>query len=248
MRLSGSVKFFCALGSGSSDGGRRACPVSCGPRLVAAPRPALWPWPPRPLRSASNSAFAARIFSTRFFLSATHLGSSSPLLSRPKALSPRRPQPRLRSATARPRPPARRTLLHALVAHRLVLGGVRLDLRPVERDMAELHKSRLFAQLENLPDIRKRLQVPLAEVGDGANRGSSPTMLRKSTRSRAALRSGATSRRRCNSRTATAPSSSPVKRRLPALARIRGFDLTKVERLEHKRQNEASQMVLATKS
>ena len=38
-----------------------------------------------------------------------------------------------------------------------------------------------------------------------------------------------------------------VKRRLPALARIRGFDLTKVEMLEHKRQNEASQMVLADK-
>ena len=35
--------------------------------------------------------------------------------------------------------------------------------------MAELHKSRLFAQLENLPEqSRKRLQVPLAEVGDGA--------------------------------------------------------------------------------
>ena len=34
--------------------------------------------------------------------------------------------------------------------------------------MAELHKSRLFAQLENLPEqFRKRLQVPLAEVGDG---------------------------------------------------------------------------------
>ena len=38
-----------------------------------------------------------------------------------------------------------------------------------------------------------------------------------------------------------------VKRRLPALARIRGFDLTKVEMLEHKRQNEPSQMVLADK-
>ena len=35
-----------------------------------------------------------------------------------------------------------------------------------------------------------------------------------------------------------------VKRRLPALARIRGFDLTKVERLEHKRQNEASQIAI----
>ena len=35
--------------------------------------------------------------------------------------------------------------------------------------MAELHKPRLFAQLENLREqSRKRLQVPLAEVGDGA--------------------------------------------------------------------------------
>jgi hypothetical protein len=33
MRLSGSVKFFCALGSGSSDGGAASFPVSYGPRL-----------------------------------------------------------------------------------------------------------------------------------------------------------------------------------------------------------------------
>ena len=59
----------------------------------------------------------------------------------------------------------RRPLAHALVAHRLVLGGVRLDLRSVERDMAELHQSRLRAQLENLgKQAGERLQVALAEV------------------------------------------------------------------------------------
>ena len=144
----------------------------------------------------------------------------------------------------------RRTLLHALVAHRLVLGGVRLDLRPVERDMAELHKSRLFAQLENLPEqSRKRLQVPLAEVGDGAKiRRIEPDnaqevdpfarRLGDPARRVDAVAIAVQQQRRHHRR---------VKRRLPALARIRGFDLTKVERLEHKRQNEASQMVLADK-
>jgi hypothetical protein len=38
-----------------------------------------------------------------------------------------------------------------------------------------------------------------------------------------------------------------VKRRLPTLARVSRFDLTKLEMLEHKRQNKASQMVLADK-
>src|SRR6516162_3583457 len=75
MRLSGSVKFFCALGSGSSDGGAAGLPgflrpsacrrsSACALALAAAAA----------FASASNSAFAARIFSTRFFLSATHLG------------------------------------------------------------------------------------------------------------------------------------------------------------------------------
>ena len=36
-----------------------------------------------------------------------------------------------------------------------------------------------------------------------------------------------------------------IKRRLPALARVSRFDLTKVEGLQHKRQNETSQVVLA---
>src|SRR5208337_535294 len=82
----------------------------------------------------------------------------------------------------------RRTLFHALVAHHLVLGGVRLDLRPVERDMAELRQPRLFAQPQNLREqAGERLQVTLAEETVRKSGGSSPTMLMKSTRSRAAL-------------------------------------------------------------
>ena len=116
--------------------------------------------------------------------------------------------------------------------------------------MAELHKSRLFAQLENLPEqSRKRLQVPLAEVGDGAKiRRIEPDnaqevdpfarRLGDPARRVDAVAIAVQQQRRHHRR---------VKRRLPALARIRGFDLTKVERLEHKRQNEASQMVLADK-
>jgi hypothetical protein len=38
-----------------------------------------------------------------------------------------------------------------------------------------------------------------------------------------------------------------VKRRLPTLARVSRFDLTKLEMLEHKRQNKAGQVVLADK-
>ena len=115
--------------------------------------------------------------------------------------------------------------------------------------MAELHKPRLFAQLENLREqSRKRLQVPLAEVGDGVEIGRiSPTMLRKSTRSRVAVAIGAKNKPHCNSREQQPRHHRRVKRRLPALARIRGFDLTKVEMLEHKRQNEASQVVRADK-
>ena len=112
--------------------------------------------------------------------------------------------------------------------------------------MAELHKSRLFAQLENLPEqSRKHLQVPLAEVRDGAKiRRIEPDnaqevdpfarRLGDPARRVDAVAIAVQQQRRHHRR---------VKRRLPALARIRGFDLTKVERLEHKRQNEASQMI-----
>ena len=190
--------------------GRRACPVSCGPRLVAYPglalassrrrhfashRPATAAWPP--MRSALVAA----------------MGTSPLLLSRPKALvflgvrSLGRAQPPLDLGLE-----LRRTLLHALVAHRLVLGGVRLDLRPVERDMAELHKSRLFsrAPLQLARTVESALKCRLRKSETVRKSGGSSPNARGSRPVRAPpWRSGATSRRRCNSRTATAPSSSP---------------------------------------
>ena len=173
MRLSGSVKFFCALGSGLSDGGaagrpgflrpsacRRSSAFSCASALAAAAA----------FASASSSAFAARIFSARFFLFGHPVGQLLAALIRAEGfvfLGVRRlggAQPPLNLGLE-----LRRPLLHAIVAHRLVLGGVRLDLRAVERDMAELDQPRLLAKLENLREqAGERLQMALAEVGDGA--------------------------------------------------------------------------------
>ena len=57
--------------------------------------------------------------------------------------------------------------LHAFVAHRLVFGGVRLDLRAVERDMPQLCKPGLFRQLQHLQkQPPQRRQMTLPEVGD----------------------------------------------------------------------------------
>ena len=89
-RLSGSVKFFCALGSGSSEGGAAGFPGFLRPSAFcssSASACALALAAAASLASASNSACAALIFSARFFLSATQSGISSPLLSRPNALS-----------------------------------------------------------------------------------------------------------------------------------------------------------------
>jgi len=41
-------------------------------------------------------------------------------------------------------------LLHALIAHRLVLRGIGFDLGAVERNMAELHQAGGLAQVQNL--------------------------------------------------------------------------------------------------
>ena len=170
MRLSGSVKFFWALGRARRRGERLSDPVSCGLRLVASPRLSL----------RFDLGFGGRFrLGLQFGLRRPDLLGAPLLVGDPLRhllaglvaavqlvlLGVRR----LGGA----QPPAdlglqlRRALLHALVAHRLVLGGVRLDLRPVERDMAELHEPGLLAQLQYLHEQpRKRLQVPLAEVRD----------------------------------------------------------------------------------
>ena len=191
IRLSGSVKFFCAFGSGSSDGGSAGFPGFLRPSALrrSSPRPRLGLGCAAAFASASNSAFAARTFSARFFLSATQSAAPRRSCRRRRPCPPRRPQPPRRSAIARPRPQAPPPAAHALIAHRLVLGGVRLDLRPVERHMAELRQPRPLAQLENLPNrpasaFKWRLRKSETVRKSG---GSSPTRLMKSTRSRAAL-------------------------------------------------------------
>src|SRR5271165_782051 len=142
MRLSGSVKFFCAFGSGSSEGGAAGLPGFLRPsasRFFSSSARALRSTSAAALASASNSALAARIFSARRFLSPTQAGH---LLA---ALVAREGGVFFRIRSRRGVHQARdlgfqflRPLAHPLVAHRLVLGGVGLDLRPVQRDMAEL--------------------------------------------------------------------------------------------------------------
>src|SRR5580693_5645193 len=244
MRLSGSVKFFCALGSVSSDGGAAAFPGFLRPsalRRSSASARALALASARAFASASNSALAARIISARFFLSATQSGSSSPPLSPPKAFS---------SSASAASATLSRALGHALVAHRLVLGGVRLDLRAVKPDMTELHQSRPLAQLENLREQSgKRLQAPLAEVGDGAEirriesddaHEVDPLARRLGDPARRvdAVAIAVQQQRRHHRR---------IKRRLSALARVSRFDGAKIEMLKHKRQNKARKVVLADK-
>ena len=59
--------------------------------------------------------------------------------------------------------------LHAFVAHRLVLGGVRLDLHAVGRDLPQLRQTGFFRQLQHLqkqPPQSRRMTLP--EVGDRA--------------------------------------------------------------------------------
>ena len=57
--------------------------------------------------------------------------------------------------------------LHALVAHRFVLGRVRLHFGPVQRDRAKLHQSCLLAQAQNLhEESRQRVQVHSPKIAD----------------------------------------------------------------------------------
>lgn len=64
-------------------------------------------------------------------------------------------------------------LLHPLVAHRLVLRSVGLDLRPVQRDMPQLYQTGLLAQLQHLHEqAGQGVQVTSAELRDGPEIGA----------------------------------------------------------------------------
>ena len=164
--------------------GRRACPV-LRPRLVAAPRPALWPWPPRPLwprppirpsppvsrrLCLSPPIWAAPRRSCRGQGSASSASAASAALSHGSTSASSSPHA---SPCARSSWPC---------AWRRSPDSSR------QRDMAKLHQSRLSHSTRTAGTAAKRLQVALAEVGDGAeNPAFEPDDVRKSTRSRAAL-------------------------------------------------------------
>ena len=234
----GIGEVLCALGSGSSDGGAAGLPGFLRPsacRRSSASACALALAAAAAFASASNWAFAARI-SRRALLVGVPIWAVPRRSCRGRRLMSSLGVRSLGCA----QPPLdlglelRCTLLHALVAHRLVLGGVRLDLRPVERDMAELHKSRLFAQLENLPErspasafkcrLRKSETVRIRRIEPDNAHEVDPFARRLGDPARRvdAVTIAVQQQRRHHRR---------VKRRLPALARIRGFDLTKVEML-----------------
>jgi hypothetical protein len=63
--------------------------------------------------------------------------------------------------------------LHPAKAHRLVAGGIGLQLGPVHGHMAELHQPCGPAQAQDLDEqIRQGGEVALAELGDGAEVGA----------------------------------------------------------------------------
>ena len=63
-------------------------------------------------------------------------------------------------------------LFHPAVAHRLIPGGVGLNLGAVQRHVAQPHQSSPLAQFQHVPEqVGKRCQVVLAKVGDGAKVG-----------------------------------------------------------------------------
>ena len=173
IRLCGSVKFFWALASGSLEGGAAGRPGLRRPsaaRFSAASASALSLASAAAFASASSSALALRILSARSFLSATQAGISSPVLSRPYSLSSCRVR---RLGRVEPLGDLgfqfRGAVLHALVAHRLVLRRVGFDLGAVERHMPELHQAGRLAQMQDLPEqSAKRLQVTLAEIRNSA--------------------------------------------------------------------------------
>jgi hypothetical protein len=173
MRLSGSVKLRCALPSGSVGGSV----------LFAAFRDALLLCLGSPSRLFLGGGFGFRLQLSPGFanllkplllvghpighLIAT-LAAVEPVLLRIGGLRGFEPAVNLGRQL-------RFALLHALVAHRLVLGGIRLDLAAVERNVPELHQPGPLNQLQYLHEQRRqRLQMPSAELRDRAEVGRVP--------------------------------------------------------------------------
>ena len=156
MRLSGSVKFFCALGSGSSEGGAAGLLLTnlgLSLFLGLGLRSGLGGGR---LRLSLQFACAARIFSARsLFCRRTPIRHLLGACRGQRPRLPRLQRPRPRSSFRHPGLELRRPLGHALVAHRLVFGGVRLDLRAVERHMASFANPPVRIASEPAPTGRR---------------------------------------------------------------------------------------------
>jgi hypothetical protein len=248
MRLSGSVKLRCALPSGSALGGAGGGPFLLRPsalRFASASAPHLL------LRGGLGLGLQRRF--RRADLGEPLLLVGDPLrhlvaapaavelvLLRIGGLGGRQPAVDLRLQL-------RLALLHARIAHRLVLGGIGLDLRAVERDVPELHQPGRATQLENLHEqLGQSSQVPFAEVGDGAEVrrvpgndhhevGALGARLGDAPRGVEAAGVGVEQQRRHQRR---------VERRLAEVAIVAGLDLRKVEALANQRHYEARLMIL----
>src|SRR3984885_4843540 len=151
-RLSGSVKLRCTSGSGAFEGGR-----GTGPERL---RVSAWRFS---LRRAVGFGFRRRGrcgLRLKRLSGLADFGQALLFVSDPAghfvaATACAVELVLLRVGPFRSFKPAipfgaklRLTRLHAFVAHRLVFGGVRLDLRAVERDMPELRQPGFFRKLQ----------------------------------------------------------------------------------------------------
>src|SRR6202048_1174099 len=173
MRLSGSVKLRCDLGSGWSDGGAAGLPGF------------LWPSGLALLYLFGLDATLSRRRQPGVGLQRRHrlldLGQSFLLVAGPirhlvaaLVLAESLVLFAIRRLGGRQHASDlgfqfRLAFLHALITHRFMFRRVRFDLRAIKRDMAEFDQPCRLAQLQNLHEQRaERLQMPLAEVADRA--------------------------------------------------------------------------------
>ena len=189
MRLSGSVKFFCASGS-ELFGGRGGGPAGSRGLGCRCSWPALRPWPPSAASaSASNSAFAAASSRRASSCRRPDLGSSSPLCRGRRRLLLGVRSLGCAQPLARPRPRAPpHASPTALAAHRLALEAFALILVP----SSATWPSFTSPPVRTARDSPEQLQKAPSSAACGSRRRCEirriePTMLRKSTRSRAAL-------------------------------------------------------------
>jgi len=143
-----------------------------------------------------------------------------------------------------------RALAHPLVAHRFVLGGVGLDLCPVERDMAELDQPGPLAKTQDLAEKRRqRVQMTLAELRDRAEIrrietddahevDAFPTGLGDPPRRVDPVAIAVEQKRRHHRR---------IERRLPPIDAIHPLDRLQIDLLHHQVQDEPRKVVLVDK-